>query len=131
MEAPKNLLTLAWHVTSSQILDKTEALRNAEDDDTHQESTVHALVHDAHVKNYDYVCLPLTNDNWRQRWREMCLKMPGTDEAVQLEIQDRAEKWRARGGLDRSEVTVTRLGERSAMLLAVSRRLGINMISCS
>ena len=27
----------------------------------------------ARAKGYDGICLPLTNDKWKARWREMCL----------------------------------------------------------
>jgi protein arginine N-methyltransferase 5 len=106
MNAPPRLITLALH---SPTLPQTSA-----DEGAYQfETAVQALVRDAHSQNYDYVCLPFTNDSWKTRWRKMCLRLPGLidDTTDQMVLQEQAEKWRAQGGLDRAEVTITRLDE--------------------
>jgi len=59
---------------------------------------------------YDSVCIPLTNEAWRTRWKRMCLTV---DEKQTPEIEKLAEDWRAsEGPFLKSEMNITRLGRR-------------------
>ena len=85
---------------------------------------VQQLTAQALSSDYDLVCVPLTNDLWRERWERLCLRPIDDEEdgvtdgtrawmerermARQTEIE--AEKWRKEGGFRRSELNVTRLG---------------------
>ena len=68
------------------------------------------LTQEATRDSYDAIAVPLTNETWRKRWREMCL----TDEYrtnLPPEIQRRAEYWRELcGPFIKSELNITRLG---------------------
>lgn len=59
-------------------------------------------------KGYDGICLSLTNDKWKARWRELCLLPAEGSPAAALEQS--AENWRSRPAFLRDEVTITRLG---------------------
>ena len=62
----------------------------------------------ARAKGYDGICLPLTNDHWKARWRQLCLlPAEGSPHAA---LEQSAENWRARPVFERDEVTITRLG---------------------
>jgi len=57
---------------------------------------------------YDSVCIPLTNEAWRTRWKEMCLTIDGKQTP---EIKRLAEDWRAsEGPFLKEEMNITRLG---------------------
>ena len=74
---------------------------------------------------YDLVCLPLTNQNWQDRWERMCtitasateMELNGMSTAASARdlgedpTRREAESWRAGGGFGRGEVNVTRSGE--------------------
>jgi len=68
------------------------------------------LTQEASRDSYDAIAVPLTNETWRKRWREMCL----TDEHrtnLPPEVQRRAEYWRELcGPFFKSELNITRLG---------------------
>lgn len=61
------------------------------------------------AKGYDGVCLPLTTDKWRARWRDLCL-VPDDENPDKAALEQRAEQWRANPAFTRDEVTITRLG---------------------
>jgi protein arginine N-methyltransferase 5 len=57
---------------------------------------------------YDWVCIPLTNEAWKTRWKRMCLS-DGQRQSFDTEML--AENWRAsEGPYERSEMNITRLG---------------------
>jgi hypothetical protein len=68
------------------------------------------LAQEATRDSYDAIAVPLTNETWRERWREMCL----TDEHqtnLLPEVQRRVEYWREFcGPFVKSELNITRLG---------------------
>jgi protein arginine N-methyltransferase 5 len=67
------------------------------------------LLSDSKTKGYDTVCIPLTNEKWRTRWKKMCLSPE--DEAEKDESAERiSEAWRSNPVFLRDEVNVTRLG---------------------
>ena len=90
---------------------------------------------DTRTKGYDAVCMPLTTDRWRMRWRDMCLLSstpdvdfnPTVETASETEagsadtgktgLERRAELWRANPVFAKDEVTVTRLGARFCPVL--------------
>ncbi|KAJ7227136.1 PRMT5-domain-containing protein [Mycena pura] len=74
----------------------------------------------ARSKGYDSVCLPLTTDNWKKRWTEMCLLPNGTDLAADMAAERRAEAWRAKPGFLLDEVTITQLDEAEGVIVTVS-----------
>ena len=58
------------------------------------------------------LCIPLTTDKWRTRWRGMCLLSDeaGEGSSDKSEFEKQAEEWRAKPVFARDEVTITRLG---------------------
>jgi protein arginine N-methyltransferase 5 len=87
------------------------------------------LAEEASLQDYDAICIPLTNDLWRERWERLCLRpvedeleddslyqqRSDTREWVAREKQRRdteneAEMWRSHGGFKRTELNITRLG---------------------
>lgn len=95
------------------------------------------LANDALRNDYDAVCVPLTNDLWRERWEQLCLRSVDDDgaddeppfghssaggqggaatrewierERKRREIEKEAELWRSHGGFKRTELNITRLG---------------------
>lgn len=72
------------------------------------------LAADNRAKGYDTVCLPLTTENWKQRWTKLCLVQEQSRRdsrwLKQPEIERTAEEWRRRPVFDRDEVTMTSLG---------------------
>lgn len=69
------------------------------------------LVAEKRSKGYDLVCLPLTTEAWKTRWRDMCILPSGSDRDRDVLAEERAEAWRAGPVFKRDEVTITRLGE--------------------
>ena len=92
------------------------------------------LAVDASDNDYDAICVPLTNDLWRERWERLCLR-PVDDEGEyeethqgrsknsatrewlererrKRETEKEAELWRSYGGFKRTELNITRLGQR-------------------
>ncbi|KAI0049761.1 PRMT5-domain-containing protein [Auriscalpium vulgare] len=79
-----------------------------------------AVAH-AHTRGYDVVCLPLTTDKWRERWRRMCISTMGADELGEgAEAEARAEAWRANPVFELGEVTMTRLDEADGVAVMLS-----------
>ncbi|GJE96614.1 PRMT5-domain-containing protein [Phanerochaete sordida] len=73
----------------------------------------------ARAKGYDGICLPLTNDKWKARWRELCLvPADGSPDAAALEQS--AENWRSKPVFLRDEVTITRLDEADNSIILLS-----------
>jgi protein arginine N-methyltransferase 5 len=82
----------------------------ATDRDLGFETPILRLLSESRTKGYDAVCIPLTNEKWRARWKRMCLSPEG--EAEKEENAERiSEAWRANPVFLREEVNVTRLGE--------------------
>lgn len=94
------------HVT----LDHLGRLAQPDPEDLSGKTASQKATAQARAKGYDGICLPLTTDQWKARWRELCLihAEPGSTDATALEQS--AEKWRARPAFMRDEVTITRLG---------------------
>jgi type II protein arginine methyltransferase len=78
-------------------------------DNSKEKTPLQILVTNAYAKAYNYVCVPLTNENWRSRWREMCVTI-GEHGSKNMLVEQRAEVWRAGGGFKQDEVHITRLG---------------------
>lgn len=91
-------------------LDDLELLSAAQRDAGHQFS-IAELVEDTLQQQYGAVGLPLTNNNWRDRWKRLCLSSDGsTSKESGLETQ--AELWRAgQTSFQLSEVVLARLEE--------------------
>ena len=65
---------------------------------------------------YDSVCIPLTNEAWRTRWKKMCLTVDGKQSP---EVERLAEDWRAsEGPFLKAEMNITRLGWDNKSLFA-------------
>ena len=73
-------------------------------------------VGDARGGGYDTICVPLTTERWKARWRELCLRNPHEDPATLGAIEQRAEAWRSKPAFFRDELTVSRLGAWSCVL---------------
>lgn len=84
--------------------------------DPNYDSPVLKLVSETRSKGYDLVCLPLTTEKWKTRWRDMCILPSGSDRDRDIHAEERAEAWRAGPAFKRDEVTMTRLGELSIVL---------------
>ncbi|KAJ4476233.1 PRMT5 arginine-N-methyltransferase-domain-containing protein, partial [Lentinula aciculospora] len=97
------------------------------------------LIAEAHSKGYHSVCLPLTTENWRIRWTEMCLvpsdsiqkrtresrresKLVNRD----LSAERKAEAWRENPCFEREEVTITELDEAENVTAIVSEWLELD-----
>ncbi|KAJ7650328.1 PRMT5 arginine-N-methyltransferase-domain-containing protein [Roridomyces roridus] len=89
-------------------------------------TTVLALSSQARSKGYDFVCIPLTTDNWKKRWTEMCLLPAGTDPEANVAAERLAEAWRARPAFLRDEVTITKLEEAEGVSVLVSEWLELD-----
>ena len=84
-------------------------------DDLGDETPVLRATSDARSVGYDTVCVPLTNEKWKARWRELCILNP-EESPDKLSIEQRAEAWRSKPAFFRDEVTISRLGT-SAFLI--------------
>ncbi len=94
-----------------------------------QQATSKALASD-----FDLVCVPLTNDLWRERWERLCLRPVDDEEEaaeqgtrawlerekVMRDTETEAEKWRKEGGFRRTELNVTRLEETGRLVALAS-----------
>lgn len=70
---------------------------------------------EARSRGYEGICVPLTNEKWKSRWRDLCLLVPNIEEdgegaMKRQEMEQRGEAWRAKPGFGLDEVTITRLG---------------------
>ena len=98
------MATVAGHLSLDDIASA------AADRDPNFETPILRLLSDSKVKGYDTVCIPLTNEKWRARWKKMCLSPE--DEADKDESAERtSEAWRSNPVFLSEEVNVTRLGE--------------------
>ena len=97
------MATVAGHLSLDDIASA------AADRDTSYETPILRLLSTSKTKGYDTVCIPLTNEKWQARWKEMCLSPE--DEAAKNDGAERvSEAWRSNPGFLREEVNVTRLG---------------------
>ncbi|KAF8573487.1 PRMT5-domain-containing protein [Ramaria rubella] len=88
-------------------------------DGSSEKSPVQTLLADAQAKAYNCICIPLTNENWRARWREMCI--PNRSQASNtLLVQQHAEAWRDGAGFKREEVLLNRLDESDGVIGLIS-----------
>jgi hypothetical protein len=80
--------------------------------DPAHETPLLKLSADGNAKGYDALCIPITTDKWRSRWRDMCLLATGDDrDTATMAAERRAEEWREKPAFLQDEVTLTRLGE--------------------
>lgn len=97
------MATVAGHLSLDDIAS------TAADRDPNYETPILRLLSTSKAKGYDTVCIPLTNEKWRERWKKMCLSPEG--EAEKDESAERiSEAWRSNPVFLREEVNVTRLG---------------------
>lgn len=97
----ERFISIATHLTH-------EDLKRVSTDE--KSSPALRLVNEAHTKGYNFVCLPITADSWRDRWKDMCL-LPSEAEGDNVTTRGkRAETWRSRPSYMRDEVTITGLG---------------------
>jgi protein arginine N-methyltransferase 5 len=87
--------------------------------DSAYDSPTLKLVAEARSKEYDLICLPLTTDKWKTRWRDMCILPSGSDRVRDVAAEERAEAWRASPAFMRDEVTTTRLGGHGSSYLFI------------
>lgn len=80
-------------------------------DDLGEDTPVLRATNDARTAGYETICVPLANDKWKARWRELCLLNPHEPQDKLAEIEQRAEAWRSKPAFFRDEVTISRLGE--------------------
>ncbi|KAI9061047.1 PRMT5-domain-containing protein [Trametes sanguinea] len=91
------------------------------DDLADDETPVLRATSDARTVGYDTVCVPLTNEKWKARWRELCILSQDPEESAdRLAIEQRAEAWRSKPAFFRDEVTVSRLEEADCIIPLVS-----------
>ena len=80
-------------------------------DDIGDDTPVLRATTDARTAGYETICVPLTNGQWKERWRELCISSPNEAQDKLAEIEQRAEAWRSKPAFFRDEVTLSRLGE--------------------
>ncbi|KAJ3001923.1 hypothetical protein NUW54_g6131 [Trametes sanguinea] len=91
------------------------------DDLADDETPVLRATSDARTVGYDTVCVPLTNEKWKARWRELCILSQDPEESAdRLAIEQRAEAWRSKPAFFRDEVTVSRLEEADCVIPLIS-----------
>ncbi|KAI0661471.1 PRMT5-domain-containing protein [Cubamyces menziesii] len=88
-------------------------------DDLGDETPVLRATSDARSVGYDTVCVPLTNEKWKARWRELCILNP-EESPDKLSIEQRAEAWRSKPAFFRDEVTISRLEEAECLIPLIS-----------
>lgn len=97
------MAAVAGHLSLDDIASATA------DRDPNYETPILQLLSTSKAKGYDTVCIPLTNEKWQARWKEMCLSPE--DEAEKGDGVERvSEAWRSNPAFLREEVNVTRLG---------------------
>jgi protein arginine N-methyltransferase 5 len=74
------------------------------------ETPVLQLLTESKSKGYDVACIPLTNDNWRTRWKSMCLS-PDSGEEKDENTDRISEAWRSNPVFFKGELNLTRLGD--------------------
>lgn len=100
------MATVATHISLDDIANA------AADHDPNYETPILRLLSTSKAKGYDTVCISLTNEKWRERWKGMCLSPE--DEAEKDDSAERlSEAWRSNPVFLREEVNVTRLGARA------------------
>lgn len=115
--------TSTVHISPLLTNDDLRKLEKSPDDE--HETALLKLLSTNQTKGYQSLCIPLTTDKWKVRWREMCLLSPGDDrDDATIAAERRAEEWREKPAFLLEEVTVTRLGTYScAVCCALLRRL--------
>jgi protein arginine N-methyltransferase 5 len=97
-------------VTLFYSLDDLELLSSAQRDGGHR-LDIAELVEDTLQQQYGAVGLPLTNNNWRDRWKRLCLSSDGST-SKDTSLQTEAELWRAgQKSFQLDEVVLARLEE--------------------
>ena len=97
------MATVAGHLSLDDIAGA------AADRDPNYQTPILRLLSTSKDKGYDTVCIPLTNEKWQARWKEMCLS-PEDEAAKNVGVERLSEAWRSNPGFLREEVNVTRLG---------------------
>ena len=101
--SPFPIATVAGHLSLDDIANAVA------DRDPNYETPILRLLSTSKAKGYDTVCIPLTNEKWRARWKKMCLSPE--DEGEKDDSAERvSEAWRSNPVFLREEVNVTRLG---------------------
>ncbi|ETW83084.1 hypothetical protein HETIRDRAFT_417080 [Heterobasidion irregulare TC 32-1] len=113
---------MSWDSANIALSQSLKELQEAQGklDQSAYDTPVLSVVHDARERTYDVVCLPLSNENWRERWRSMCVIPVGQMEGENSEAERRAETWRANPCFLRDEVTMSRLDEADGVSVMVS-----------
>ncbi|KAI0787942.1 PRMT5-domain-containing protein [Fomes fomentarius] len=89
-------------------------------DDLGDDTPVLRATNDARTAGYETICVPLSNDKWKARWRELCLLNPHEPQDKLAEIEQRAEAWRSKPAFFRDEVTISRLDEAEYIIPLIS-----------
>ncbi|KAI0635657.1 PRMT5-domain-containing protein [Trametes polyzona] len=94
-------------------------------DDLGDDTPVLRATSDARTGGYDTICVPLTNEKWKARWKELCILDPEAS-PDKLAIEQRAEAWRSKPAFFREEVTISRLEEAESLIPLVSEWLQLD-----
>ncbi|KZS92654.1 PRMT5-domain-containing protein [Sistotremastrum niveocremeum HHB9708] len=79
-------------------------------------SALFQIIEETRSSRYDSVCIPLTNDKWRQRWHEMCIVEDET-KPRDPSAEQKAELWRSGVvAFKREEVIPTTLDEATSII---------------
>jgi len=98
-----SMTTVAGHLSLADIASA------AADRDPNYETPILRLLSTSKARGYDTVCIPLTNEKWQARWKNMCLSPE--DEGEKDDSAERiSEAWRSNPVFLSEEVNVTRLG---------------------
>lgn len=107
--------------TLSTFITLEELTELSAQEDTTYESPVLQIAAEKQSNGYDLICLPLTTEKWKKRWRDMCILPSESDRDRDVDAETRAEAWRAGPAFLRDEVTMTRLGKLIDIACDVSR----------
>ncbi|KAG8825337.1 methyltransferase protein [Serendipita sp. 411] len=118
---------LATVFTQQDLEDYSSSSTSASYISEEESSPLLELYQTASQDGYDLICVPLTNEAWRTRWKKMCL----TDESGKQneETERLAEDWRAsEGPFLREEMNITRLDEAISSIGMVSEWLELDSL---
>ncbi|KAH9945240.1 PRMT5-domain-containing protein [Epithele typhae] len=95
-------------------------------DDLGEDTPVLRAASDARSAGYETICVPLANDKWKTRWRELCLLNLTQDQETLNTTEQRAEAWRSKPAFFRDELTISRLDEAESVIPLISEWLELD-----
>jgi protein arginine N-methyltransferase 5 len=93
-----------------QDISKASQFHNSNLSNAEKITPVLRFIENEKAKGYGKLCLPLTTEEWKERWSQMCLLPTESSEQDKETAARAAEAWRLNPVFTRDEVTITRLG---------------------